>query len=146
MYWKGSHCVYDCRYHIVWITKYRRKCLDEEIQRELKEILEKVSEEMYVKVLKMGMEEDHVHLYVSIPPSQPLPMVVQRYKGVSSKEIRKAHGKRLKEYYWKPVLWAVGYFVASVGEVNDEIIRRYVENQGKKDIDDEYIPLEATGL
>jgi len=91
----------------------------------------------------MGFEEDHVHLYISIPPRQPIPYVVQMLKGRTSKVIRKEFNIYLREYYWKPVLWAVGYFVATVGEITHQTIKNYVETQGKQDVlgDDEKVEL-----
>ena len=141
-YFKASHCVYDCRYHIVWITKYRRKCLDGKISARLSAVLTGVCGELHVRIIRMGTEEDHVHLYVSIPPVQPVPYVVKMLKGRSAKVIRKEFARELKPYYWKPVLWAVGYFVATVGEVTHEAIAKYVQEQGRKDIEDECV--EAT--
>ncbi len=144
MYWKASHCVYDCRYHIVWITKYRRKVLSAVMKKRLEVVLKAMCKELYVRVIKIGMEEDHVHLYVSIPPVQPIPYVLKILKGRSSKIIRKEFAKELREYYWKPVLWGVGYFVASVGEITDEIVRKYVEQQGKAHIEEECQEWEAS--
>jgi len=112
------------------------------MQKDLEGILKATCAEMYVRIIRIGMEEDHVHMYVSIPPVKPIPKVIQRLKGISSKLLREKHGKWLAEYYWKPVLWAVGYFVSTVGNVDEKIIRQYVENQGKQDIDDECIALE----
>jgi putative transposase len=136
-YFKASHCVYDCRYHIVWIIKYRRKCLDEKMRAKLAAVLSGVCAELSVRIVRMGMEEDHVHMYVSVPPVQPIPYVVQILKGRSAKVIRQEFAKELRPHYWKPVLWAVGYFVATVGEVTHETVAKYVEEQGKKDIEDE---------
>jgi putative transposase len=136
-YFKASHCVYDCRYHIVRVTKYRRKCLDEMMRAKLKAVLEGVCRDLSVRVIRMGAEEDHVHMCVSVPPVQPLPYVVQMLKGRSAKVIRQEFAKELKPHYWKPVLWAVGYFAATVGEVTHETVAKYVEEQGRKDIEDE---------
>ena len=144
MYWKASHCVYDCRYHIVWITKYRRECLNEKIQNRLKTILEGVCGEMRVKVIRMGIEEDHVHLYVTIPPVHPIPLVVKKLKGRSSKIIRKEFADYLKPFYWKPVLWAVGYFVCTIGQINHETISKYIEEQGVQEVEDECYEVKAT--
>ena len=69
---------------------------------------------MYVNILKIGMEEDHVHMYISIPISQYIPYVVKKLKGVSAKMIREEFKEELSEYYWNPVLRAVGYFICSV--------------------------------
>jgi putative transposase len=137
MYWSSSHCRYDCRYHIVWITKYRRCALSSSIQKRLEILLRGIAHELNLRVISIGMEEDHVHLYVTIPPVQPIPYVVKILKGRTAKIIRKEFARELSLYYWKPVLWAVGYFVATVGEINHETIKNYVEQQGKKDIEDE---------
>ena len=144
IYWKASHCVYDCRYHLVWITKYRRKALTQSLQKRLKTILEEICKELYVKAIKIGLEEDHVHMYISIPVTQPIPMVVQRLKGKSAFRLRKEFKGELEQFYWnkKKGIWAVGYFVATVGEVTHETVKKYVENQGKKDIDDDCIELQ----
>ena len=144
MYWKASHCVHDCRYHIVWVTKYRRDCLNKKMQKRLHILLQGICKELYIKIIRIGMEGDHVHMYVSVPPVQPIPYVVKTLKGRTSKILRKEFANHLKQFYWKGVLWAVGYFVSTVGEVSHEIIKKYVENQGRKDIEEECIPLEAT--
>ena len=146
MYWRASHCVYDCRYHIVWITKYRNKCLSTRIQERLEVILTGICKEMHIRIIKIGMEEDHVHLYLSIPPVLPLPMVIQKLKGRTSKVIRKEFPEHLCQFYWKQVLWAVGYFVTTVGEITHETIKRYVAEQGKKCIAQECREVQATGL
>ena len=79
------------------------------------------------------MEEDHVHMYVNIPVSQYIPYIVKRLKGISSKKIREEFKDELREYFWNPVLRAVGYFICTVWEINDEIIKQYVEEQWRRD-------------
>ena len=135
LYRKASHTTYDCRYHIVWITKYRRKVLNKGMQERLKELLEVFALDLYVKIIRLGKEEDHVHMYVSVPVSCWIPDVVQQFKGGSSKILGEEFSEHLKKFYWKKkALWAVGYFVATVGEVNDEVIKRYVEQQGREEV------------
>jgi putative transposase len=143
MYWKAPHCVYDCRYHLVWITKYRRRCLSSGIRNRLEVVLSGICKELYVRPIRIGMEEDHVHLYLTIPVVQPIPYVVQALKGRSSKILRKEFAGELRKHYWKPVLWGVGYFIATVGEVTDEIIRKYVEQQGRAHVEEECREWEA---
>ena len=135
-YRKASHSTYDCRYHIVWITKYRHKWLSAKIQKYVESELKSLCRAMYINIIKIGMEEDHVHMYVSIPPVHPLSEVMQRLKGVTSKKIRERYREELSTYYWKSGtgIWAVGYFVATVGEVTHVVISNYVENQGKEDV------------
>ena len=139
VYRKASHAVYDCRYHIVWITKYRRKCLTKPIQESVQRIIEWICKELYITPIAIGMEEDHIHVYLSIPLVHPIPFVVQMFKWRSSHHIWtdtifKSH---LKNFYWweKKSLWAVWYFCATVWAVDGDIIKKYVEQQWKEDVE-----------
>ncbi len=144
-YRKASHITYDCRYHIVWITKFRRNIFEDnkKLTGRTKQIVTKISKELYLRVMEVNIEKDHVHMYVSIPIAQPIPYVMQRIKGGSSREIRLEFKEYLSKFYWKNVLWARGYFIATVGEITDEAIRRYIQKQGKDDVlgDDEVVEL-----
>lgn len=75
-YRKSSDANYDCRYHIVWIIKYRIDIIDDKMKTRLTTILEWICKRMYVHILKLGFEEDHVHMYLSILLSQPIPYVI----------------------------------------------------------------------
>jgi putative transposase len=133
-YRSWSHTVYDCRYHLVWITKYRRKRITKDIQIVLTNILYEICEELYVKIIRIGMEEDHVHMYVSIPlMTWHIPDVIQKMKWKSSKILWEEFASHLKKYYWKDWLWvrAVWYFICTVWEVNDTLIKNYIEEQWK---------------
>jgi len=132
-YRKWSHTTYDCRYHLVWITKYRRPCLTEWIQKRLETLLKWISKSLFVKIISIWMELDHVHMYISIPLSMPIPKTVKMLKWWSSRQIRKEFQNDLKEWYWKPVLWADWYFIATVWEINHETIKKYVEQQWKEE-------------
>ncbi len=141
MYRKWSHTTYDCRYHLVWITKYRRPCLTEKIQKRLKILLTWICKSIFVKIISIWMEEDHVHMYISIPLWMPIPKAVQMLKWSSSKYIRKEFNGELKEWYWKTVLWADWYFIATVWEINHETIKNYVEHQWEEENKTEEIEL-----
>ena len=132
-YRKGSHTTYDCRYHLVWITKYRNPCLTEDIQTRLEIILKWICKSLFVKIISVWMEKDHVHMYISIPLSKPIPKVVKLLKWWSSRQIRKEFWKELSEWYWKPVVWATWYFIATVWEINHETIKNYVEHQWEEE-------------
>ncbi len=110
----------------------------------LEKVLHGICNEMHVRVLNIGMEEDHVHMYVSVPPVQPIPYIVKILKGRTSKVLRGEFKDHLKEFYLRDALWAVGYFVATVGEVTHETVNRYVEEQGIKDIEEECVELKAS--
>jgi len=137
IYRSAAHAKYDCRYHIVWIPKYRKKVLLGKIKKRLQELINNRSEKLRVMILKGSIELDHVHLYVSVPPSLPVSKYVNLIKGMTSCVLRKEFEEELKEIYWKPVLWATGYFVATVGEINDKVIKDYIaeqESQEKKEL------------
>ena len=109
IYWKASHCVYDCRYHIVWITKYRRQVLNAVIHRRLKELIADVSAELNIRLISIGMEADHVHLYVSIPVVHPIPLVVNRLKGYTSFKLKREFGDALLDHVDLSDVKRVGY-------------------------------------
>ena len=106
----------------------------------LRAIIEEECLRYKIRVISIGIEEDHVHLYLSIPVVHPIPWVVGKLKGVASYKLRREFASHIKRYYWgKKMLWAVGYFVATVGEVNHDTVKKYVENQGKAEIEKECV-------
>ena len=133
-YRKASHVTFDCRYHIVWVTKYRNDALNDKIVKRLKEILIELCRKMYVNVISIGMEDDHVHMYISIPVAKPIPYVVQRLKGITSKEIMKEYRSYLKKRYWSEdaTLRARWYFVCTVWEITSQVVKNYVDAQWKE--------------
>ena len=136
-YRSGGHTVYDCRYHVVRITKYRKQRIHEKLKPVLEEILRDIAEELFVKVIRIGMEEDHVHMYLSISLNTwYIPELIQKLKGKSSRILWEDErlGNRFKRFYWKKGVWkrARGYFICTVGEVNDKLIKEYIEEQWKK--------------
>lgn len=87
-----------------------------------------------MNVLNIWMEEDHVHLYISIPVSKPIPLMIQKLKWTTSKTIREDFKKDLEKYYHKNILWARWYFIATVWEISDDIIKNYVDKQWKEEV------------
>jgi putative transposase len=130
-YRKGSHTVYDIKYHIVWITKYRKAVLRGEIGLRLRELIRQTCEAEEVYIEKGHIAVDHVHLLLSVPPSIAVSDLVQRLKGRSSRKMLDEFGE-LRRQFWGQHLWARGYFVASSGNVTDEIIAQYIEMQNEK--------------
>jgi putative transposase len=133
-YQKSSHATYDLRYHIVWITKYRQPVLNEEIINRLKVIIPITCEKIWVIILKIWFEVDHVHMYIRMQPTKSISSIIWYIKWKSAYIIRKEFLKYLKRYYWwSNHLWAVWYFSATVWEINWEIIAKYVEQQWKEE-------------
>ena len=130
-YRKGSHTVYDIKYHIVWITKYRKAVLRGEIGIRLRELIRQTCEAQEVYIEKGHIALDHVHLLLSVPPNIAVSDLVQRLKGRSSRKMLDEFGE-LRRQFWGQHLWARGYFVASSGNVTDEVIAQYIEMQTEK--------------
>ena len=133
-YQKSSHVTYDVRYHLVWITKYRKRVLTEEIQKDLDKILRKTCEKLNVVIIEVWYEEDHVHMYIRIPLTMWISETVWQIKWKSSYILKKLHYKHFKRtYWWTDSIWALWYFIATVGEINGEVVKNYVANQWKEE-------------
>jgi putative transposase len=138
-YRKTSHAVYDIKYHLVWITKYRKPILRGEIASRLRELVRQTCATLDVYIESGHVAVDHVHLLVSVPPNVSVSQLTQRLKGRSSRIMLQEFGE-LNRQFWGRHLWARGYFAASSGNVTDEIIKQYIESQGdvpKIDKDDD---------
>ncbi len=128
-----NHSQYQIVYHIVWGTKYRRKYIKEYVKQELRKYLYKATKKYpTLFILSFNTNDDHVHLQIEIPPSIPVAAVVQRLKSESSQVLKKKF-KFIREIYLDGGIWSVGYFVSTVG-LNEEMIKRYIASQGKKDL------------
>ena len=129
-YRKTAHSIYDLKYHIVWITKYRKPILRGEISKRVRELIRQTSASMDVYIVKGHISKDHVHLLVSLPPRVSVRKYVQRVKGRSSRRMMEEY-RELNKMYWGRHMWARGYFAASTGNVTDEIIAEYIEQQSR---------------
>lgn len=125
-----SHCVYNLQYHLVLVTKYRKKCLKENIIQRAKEITEKLCSEYDIELVEFGGEEDHLHLLLSMHPNIMPSKFINSLKTVTSRFLRKEFSEHFRKYYWKPVLWTRAYCLISTGGATIETIRKYIENQG----------------
>lgn len=129
-YRKTSHAIYDLKYHLVWITKYRKPVLYGEIAARLREFVRQTCETLEVYIEKGHIANTNVHLLVSVPPYVSVSDLMQRLKGRSSRKMLEEFGE-LRRQYWGQHLRARRYFVASSGNVTDEIIMQYIESQGQ---------------
>jgi len=124
-----KHCTYVCQYHLVWATKYRGKLFDDYIKAEIKRIFKVICKWKGFTLLQWYVGNEHVHLYIIIPPKFSLSYAVQIFKGKSSSWIKKKTKKLPKGSLWCP-----GYFVSTIG-INEHQIRNYIKNQDKYKID-----------
>ena len=130
----NRHSIYNLKYHLVVITKYRHKCINKEILNDVNEIFKNLIEGKNGTVIEFNGEPDHIHLLFEAPPQVELAKLVNTLKTVSSRLIRKKHSEYLKKYYWKPVFWSRSYCILTTGGATIEIIEKYIRSQaGVKD-------------
>ncbi len=130
---RTKHAVYELKYHIVWVPKYRARILGGEVNRYLKEVFQRIAEEYEFQIDTMEVMEDHVHVFIEAPPAYSPSEVVQILKSISARELYKKFPK-IKKDMWSGKIWNDGYFVRSVGDkVTSDIIRRYIQYQRQED-------------
>lgn len=130
----NRHSIYNLKYHLVVITKYRHKCINKEILEDLREIFTNLIEGKNGTLIEFNGETDHVHLLFEVPPQVELAKLVNTLKTVSSRLIRKKYSDYLQEYYWKPVFWSRSYCILTTGGATIEMIEKYIKSQaGAKD-------------
>jgi putative transposase len=127
-YRKTSHSTYDIKYHLVWITKYRKPAITGQIASRTRELIRQVCQENDTEILTGHVSKDHIHLLVSAPPHLSVSKLVQYIKGYSSRKLQKEY-KEINKQFWGQHLWARGYFAASTGNVTDEVIAEYIRTQ-----------------
>lgn len=131
-YQRTSHTVYDNKYHVVWLTKYRKKVLKEEVGYRLREIIRQICSTEKVDILKGAIAPDHVHLLLSMPPYISVSRLIQQLKGITSRKLQMEY-PQLGKQFWGQHMWAIGYFCATTGAITDKTIRQYIEEQGKEE-------------
>jgi len=113
------------QYHLVWCPKRRKPVLVGKIKERLEQIIYEVADELGIKILRLAINPDHLHLFVSAYPTIPVHKIVKRIKGKSSHILRQEFPELLK----LPSLWTHSYFVATIGNVSKETIEQYMEAQ-----------------
>ena len=125
-----SHSVWECKYHIVWIPKYRRKRMYEDLRRYLGEIFRSLAHQRECNILEGHVCLDHVHVLIEIPPKYSVSQVVGFIKGKSAIAIARNFMGRKKNFTGQQ-FWARGYYVSTVGR-NEEAIKQYIQQQEKE--------------
>ena len=126
-----KHSVWDCKYHMVWIPKYRRKVLYGNLRKHLGEIFHELALQRECKIHEGHLVGDHVHMMISIPPKYSVAQVAGYIKGKSAIHIARTYGG-YKQNFVGQNFWARGYYVSTTGR-DEEIIRQYIRNQEKRD-------------
>jgi putative transposase len=121
-------CVYQTAYHMVWRPGYRRDVLQEPVKTTLENLLRTIAHQHGMDVLALDVQPDHVHLFVSMPPTLSIANAIKLFKGISARQLRlmfPALRKRIRS----DRLWAPSYYVGTAGHVSAETIRKYIEGQ-----------------
>jgi putative transposase len=121
----NNNVVFDCKYHVIFCPKYRKKVLVGSIEEDLKRLLHEKAEALRVEIIEMEVMPDHVHLCLSCDPQFGIHRVVKHLKGYTSHALRKTHPVLLK----MPSLWTNSYFVATVGSAPLAVLKQYIQNQ-----------------
>ena len=126
-----NHAAFRIQYHVIFIIKYRHKCLTAEILERMNLIFRDVLRKWDCDLLEFSGESDHVHLLIDGHPSLDLSRMVGNLKTVSARRIRTEYAEYLAPYFWKPYFWSRSYCVVSAGGASLETLKRYIENQEK---------------
>ena len=127
-----AHTKWNCKYHIVFAPKYRRKVIYGKIKVDIGKILRKLCEQKGVEIIEANLCPDHIHMLVSIPPKMSVSSFVGYLKGKSSLMIFDRHAN-MKYRYGNRKFWCKGYYVDTVGR-NKKVIQEYIKNQLQEDI------------
>jgi putative transposase len=127
----GSHSKYNLKYHLVWITKYRRSFLTGELATRLQHILADIAHEYGFKIIAQEVMPDHVHMLIEARPTDTPVRIVQILKSVSARKMREEFLGIIQQHIWRQgTFWAAGYYIASVADrVTTDVIQEYIKNQ-----------------
>ena len=127
-----AHAKTRLRYHVIFSTKYRRKCLDG-IRESVLGAFRKAERKSSFRILAMELDKDHIHLLLKWKPSLSILQIIRRLKMLTTKYIWDENETYLRHFYWKKTqrkLWSGGYFCSTIGNVSEKTLKNYIENQG----------------
>ena len=126
---RNSHHVFRIMYHFVWIPKYRHKIFIEPYREISKLIIKKIGYDYNIEIVELEIPSDHVHMIVKSEPKVSPSDNMQIIKSISGRNFFKLYPQIKRKYFWGGKLWTQSFFVETVGNANDKIIREYVQNQ-----------------
>jgi putative transposase len=132
-YRRQGHCVYYAQYHLVLVSKYRRKIFNGGALAYLKDMLNRIKDYYpEIEISEVSGDEDHIHFLTSIPPKMAVARVVNIIKSNTARALKQKFSFLKKVYWGDDGIWSDGYFVSTVG-LNEETIRKYIKRQGAED-------------
>ena len=133
---KSSHTIYDHKFHLCWITKYRFPVLTGDVGVKLRDMVKQVCKEQSVEIIQGHVRPEHVHLVASIPPHLAVSKLIQYIKGRTGRKLLQEF-EHLRKRYYGGHLWSLGFYSATSGNVTDQMIIDYVKNQDREAEDDD---------
>jgi REP-associated tyrosine transposase len=131
----NSHSKYDLKVHLIWIPKYRKRVLTGQVAERTRDVLRQICMEHEIHIVSGKVAADHVHMFVSYRPQIAVTKMVQYLKGTSSRILLQEFAQ-LRKQFWGRHLWARGYMAISSGNLTDEMIQKYIEEQEGEIVDD----------
>ena len=130
-YQSQSHTKWECKYHVVFIPKCRRKALFGELRKEIGPVFRELARQKECRIEEGHIMPDHIHMMLSIPPKHSVSQIMGYIKGKSAIHIARVYGGKKRNFVGEN-FWARGFFVSTVGR-DEEVIRRYIQEQEKED-------------
>lgn len=132
----GAHTKTDLKVHLIWVPKYRKKVLVGQVAIRTRDILRQVAMEHEIDIITGKVAVDHVHMFVSYRPTQNVSKIMQWLEGISSRVLLSEFA-HLRRQFWGRHIWARGYLAVSSGNITDELIQQYIDEQeGEPVVDD----------
>ncbi len=131
----GSHTKSDLKVHLIWVPKYRKRVLVGDVAIRARDVLRRIAMEHELEIISGKVAADHVHMFVGYRPDQPISKIVQWLKGISSRVLLQDFAY-LKKKFWGRHFWARGYLAVTSGNLTDEMIKEYIDQQEGEPVDD----------
>lgn len=128
----GNHCVYRLQYHVVFVTKYRRPCITDEMGIYMVENADRILKQWQGRVLEGKSDKDHIHLLIEMHPKYELSKYIGVLKQTLSRIIRRDYPEEVNRYLWGDAFWSKSFYIATAGGASLETLKKYIESQGKK--------------
>ncbi len=139
----GAHTKSDLKVHLVWLPKYRKPVLTGEVAVRVRDLIRQIAAEHELEIISGKVARDHVHVFVGYRPNQDVSQIMQWLKGISSRVLLQEF-PHLRKRFWGRHFWARGYLAVSSGNITDEMVKEYIEEQeGEQIIDDSRFPIDS---
>ena len=135
-YTLGAHTKTDLKVHLVWVPKYRKRVLTGQVAIRVRDILRQIAMEHELEIITGKVASDHVHMFTTYRPTQSISKAMQWLKGISSRVIL-SEFPHLRKQFWGRHFWARGYLAVSSGNITDEMIQQYIEEQEGEPVHDD---------